>query len=46
MSGLTGSSWALLGLGVDAAVITAPWNWPGMGIKRCLQWEERDKNKE
>lgn len=46
MSGHTGSSWAFLGLGVEAAIITAPWSLPGMGIKRCLQWEGRDKNRE
>lgn len=44
-SGHTGSSWAFLGLGVEAAIITAPWSLPGMGVKRCLQWEGRDKNR-
>lgn len=45
MSGHMGSSWAFLGLEMEAAVIIVPWNLPGMGIKRCLQWEGRDKNR-
>lgn len=45
MSGHMGSSWAFLGVGVEADIITAPWNLPGMGIKRYLQWEGRNKNR-
>lgn len=37
---------SFLGLGAAAAILTAPWNLPGMGIKRFLQWEERDRTGE
>lgn len=43
LRGHRGSSWALLGLGAEAALLTAPWNLPETGIKRFLQRKRRDR---